>query len=68
MKKLIWQSPAPFEGATRSHIVIGDEWKPGNTLCNSQGVHFVPTGYLDLDKYPPCKNCLIIEKKVVDRP
>ena len=68
MNNYRWQSPAPFEGAKRSHILVDGECKPGNTLCNSQGIHFVPTGRLDFDKFPRCKNCVILEKKIIDKP
>lgn len=61
--KYVWQSPSPLSGALRSHILIDNEWKPGNTLCNSQGIDFSPTGFLGLELYPECKNCLRIEEE-----
>lgn len=58
LKEQNWSWQTPFPTGERTHILISDS-KEGITLCkpNDFGPECVPTGYLNFNEKPKCKNC-----------
>lgn len=65
-KSWSWQTPMPK--GTRTHILISD-WKQGITLCKPFyfGPDCVPTGYLNFNEKPKCKNCSRILRNLLSK-